>query len=216
MSGSDGFIEEVTQEVRRDRLNLLVRRYGWIAVVLVVAIVGVAAVFEWRGARQQAAARNLGDAMLQAVEAGSAESRRAALEGVAADGDAAALRDLLIAGELAEADPAAAAELLGAVAERADVDAIWRDLATLKLVMLPGGPLLPERKLELLAPLGQPGAPFRLSALEQTAHMQIALGRTDAAMATLTDLAGDVAASPQRRRRAEELLLALGAPRDGA
>ena len=44
MSNPDSFIEEVTEEVRRDRLFALFRKYGWIGVVLVLAIVGGASV----------------------------------------------------------------------------------------------------------------------------------------------------------------------------
>lgn len=40
MSDTDSFIEEVTEEVRRDRLFGLMRRYGWIAVLAVLLLVG--------------------------------------------------------------------------------------------------------------------------------------------------------------------------------
>ena len=40
MSQSDSFIEEVTEEVRRDRLFATMKRFGWIAIVLVLRIVG--------------------------------------------------------------------------------------------------------------------------------------------------------------------------------
>ena len=43
MSNSDSFIDEVTEEVRKDRLFQLFRRYGWIAGVVIVLIVGGAA-----------------------------------------------------------------------------------------------------------------------------------------------------------------------------
>ena len=39
MSNNDSFIDEVNDEVRRDRLYGMVRRYGWIAVVLIALIV---------------------------------------------------------------------------------------------------------------------------------------------------------------------------------
>ena len=41
MSDTDSFIDEVNEEVRRDRFYGLLRRYGWIAVVAVVGVVGV-------------------------------------------------------------------------------------------------------------------------------------------------------------------------------
>ena len=50
---TDSFIDEVTDEVRRDRLYLLMRRYGWIGVLVIVVIVGGAAWREKRAARFQ-------------------------------------------------------------------------------------------------------------------------------------------------------------------
>ena len=40
MSNPDSFIDEVTEEVRRDRLFALFRKYGWIGLVVVLGIVG--------------------------------------------------------------------------------------------------------------------------------------------------------------------------------
>ena len=46
MSDSDSFINEVSEELRRDRLFALMRRWGWLAGLVVLAIVGAAAWFE--------------------------------------------------------------------------------------------------------------------------------------------------------------------------
>ena len=48
MSDTDSFIDEVTEEVRRDRLFLLLRRWGWVGVLAVILIVGGAAFNEIR------------------------------------------------------------------------------------------------------------------------------------------------------------------------
>ncbi|MBC7157860.1 MAG: hypothetical protein H5U20_10170, partial [Rhodobacteraceae bacterium] len=100
MSNPDSFIDEVTEEVRRDRLFGLWRRYGWIAVAVVVAVVGTAAALEWQNARARAAAQALGDAMLAALAAPDSEARAAALAEIGADGPAAAIVDFLRASEL--------------------------------------------------------------------------------------------------------------------
>ena len=54
VSDTDSFIDEVTEEVRRDRLFGLMKRYGWIAVVAVLLIVGGAAYNEISKARARA------------------------------------------------------------------------------------------------------------------------------------------------------------------
>ena len=48
VSNPDSFIDEVTEEVRRDKLFAFFRRYGWIGVVLALLIVGGAAYSEWQ------------------------------------------------------------------------------------------------------------------------------------------------------------------------
>ena len=48
MSLNDSFIQEVSDEVRRDRLFGLFRRYGWVAACLILFLVGGAGINEWR------------------------------------------------------------------------------------------------------------------------------------------------------------------------
>ncbi|MDG1069700.1 MAG: hypothetical protein P8P40_15205, partial [Sulfitobacter sp.] len=79
MSNTDGFVQEVTDELRRDQMVAKLQRYGWIGVVAVLAIVGGAAFSEYRDAQQRAQAEGLGDAVLAALDATDATARAAAL-----------------------------------------------------------------------------------------------------------------------------------------
>src|SRR6056297_2951729 len=98
MSDADSFIDEVTEEVRRDRMYLLLRRWGWIGVVVVLAVVGGAAWNEYRKAQETATAQALGDAILAALEADAPAQRADALEQVQPETPAgAALRNMLVA-----------------------------------------------------------------------------------------------------------------------
>ena len=85
MSNTDSFIEEVTEEVRRDRLFGLFRKYGWIGGVVVLGIVGGAAWNEWSKARNEARAQAFGDAIIDALDTGTPEERTAAFAAIAAD-----------------------------------------------------------------------------------------------------------------------------------
>ena len=38
MSNTDGFIAEVEEELRRDKFTALLRRYGWIAALAIIAL----------------------------------------------------------------------------------------------------------------------------------------------------------------------------------
>ena len=58
MSNPESFIEEVTEEVRRDRLFAAFRKYGWIGVLLVLLTVAallalVSAVYYWRAKTEE-------------------------------------------------------------------------------------------------------------------------------------------------------------------
>ncbi|MBC7132582.1 MAG: hypothetical protein H5U16_05695 [Roseovarius sp.] len=211
MSNSDSFIEEVTEEVRRDRLYALMRRYGWIAVLAILLLVGGAAWNEWRKAQAQARAEAFGDALVAALALPEAEARAAALDTVTAPGPGgSALRDLLAAATRAETDPQGAATRLLAVADNAEVPQVYRQIATLKAVALPDSGLGVEDRRARLAPLAAGTGLLRLLAEEQLALIDIETGARDAAIARLAALAVDAEATAALRRRATQVIVALG------
>ena len=212
MSDSDSFIDEVNEEVRRDRLFALMRRYGWIAGALVVLIVGAAGWNEWRKANAQAEARALGDAVLDAVEEGDAASRAMALGAVEAEGPAATVVGLLAASERIEAgDAAAAAEFLRPLALDAEAAPEYSDLAALKLVLLgEAAGLEPGTRAQLLERLSQPGAPYRMIALEQRALDLAAAGRRQDAIDAASDLIVEQGVTQGMQRRLLQLIVGLG------
>ncbi|MEM8732099.1 MAG: hypothetical protein AAGF79_19470, partial [Pseudomonadota bacterium] len=85
MSNTDSFIDEVTEEVRKDRLYGLARKYGWIAILAVVLIVAGAAWNEYNKSRTQAAAEALGDGITAALAANDAAGRALALQSIETD-----------------------------------------------------------------------------------------------------------------------------------
>ncbi|TDL78138.1 hypothetical protein E2L08_12630 [Palleronia sediminis] len=211
MSNSDSFIQEVSEEVRRDRLFGLMRRYGWIAVTAVLILVGGAAWVEWTRATDRAAAQAFGDAIAAALEADNPEDRRAALDGIEATGGQRALVAMLAADTLATPEARAAARAdLAAIADDAAVPQVWRELAMLKTAMLMQGDAAPQEVIDLLEPLTIPGAPFRLLAMEQQAIAHVAAGDTDAALAQLQRIAGDDAATRDLQGRVRQLIVSLG------
>lgn len=207
----DSFIDEVAEEVRRDRLFRLMRRYGWIGIAAVVLVVGGAAVTEWRRAEARAAAEALGDGLYAALRSETPEARAAALDGLAT-GPGAAPALMLEAGALVAAgETEAAAARLQALAEDSGQPRIWRDLAALKRVMLLGRGLAPEERIAALQPLAAPGAPFRVFAVEQEALARLDAGEREPALALLRSLLADQEASLGLRLRAAQLMVALGA-----
>ena len=214
VSEADSFIDEVTEEVRRDRLFAFFRRYGWIGALLVVGVVGGAAWNEWRKATERAEAEAFGDAVLAATEA---DDRAAALGGIAAEGDRAAIRDLLESAVSIEAgarDGALAA--LADVAADPGLPAVYRYLARLKWVIMSGDDLAPADRDAALESLAAPGAPYRALALEQQALVHVAAGRQQEAIEALARLREDASASAGLQRRAAQLMVALGGDPDAA
>ncbi len=208
MSNNESFIDEVTEEVRRDKLYAGLRKYGWIGIAAVLLLVGGASANEWIKARERAAAEATGDAILAAVTRDITAGKLAALDDIGATGDLAAVLKLIAAGELT-ADLAAAAEQLAAVAADPDAPQLYRDLAVLKHAMLPDQ-MTPAERVEVLADLTAPGAPFRVLAEEQIALAEIELGETASARTRLEALLADNEASGALRQRAQTLIVALG------
>ena len=208
---NDSFIDEVSDEVRRDRLFALMRRWGWLAVLLVLLLVGGTAWVEWQAARDRAEAEAFGDGVVAALQIEDDDARIAALQDSPAPGAAAALRGLLAATEQeAAGDVAGAAATLDAVATDRDVPAIYRDLAGLKSQMLDVPDRDPATRRAALESLAAPGAPYALLASEQIALMDVAAGDTEAALTRLNAIVQDAGASQGLRDRASALIVALG------
>ncbi len=217
MSETDSFIEEVSEEVRRDRLYGYLRRYGWIAVLIVLVLVGGAAWREYTNAQARAAAEARGDAILAAVDAESAEARAAALAAVPDAGSAEHIVALFEAAAATEADdiPAAVAAY-ETVEGNADLPDRYRHLATLKRVILQAGDLEPAARIAAMGPLAAPGAPYRALAEEQIALAEIDTGETEAAITRLRALLQDTEATAGLRQRARQLIVSLGGDPDPA
>lgn len=211
MSNSDSFIDEVTDEVRRDRLYATFRRWAWVAVLAVVLVVAGAAWNEWRKARETARAQALGDAVVAALTLPEGEERAEALMALDAGGPAEAFTNLLAAAETVdEDDRATAIGALEAVASDEEVADRYAHLAALKLILLGAGDPDPAARIAALEPLSASGAPYRLLAQEQIALARVEQGEGEDAIAILRDILADEGASQDLRRRATQLIVALG------
>lgn len=214
MSETDSFIEEVTEEVRQDRVFNLLRRYGWIGVVAVLAIVGGTAFNEWSKAQARAKAQAAGDAIVAALETNAPEARVAALDALDESKftpGASAIVDFLKAAELGSSgEDAAAQAALGDIAAKGDLPDIYRQIATFKEASLTGDLSVDDRR-QRLSTLTRPGQPLRLLATEQLALIDIETGDKDAALEKLQALVVDAEVTAGLRQRATQLIIAMGA-----
>ncbi|MGJ8615722.1 MAG: tetratricopeptide repeat protein [Sulfitobacter sp.] len=212
MSDTDSFIEEVNDEVRRDRLYGYLRRYGWIAILVVVLIVGGAAWSEYRKAQQRAQAEGLGDAMLAALAANDSAERVTALASIEPGApSSAAILQLMTAAEQADAgDTAAAVDTLNALSLDGDVPAIYRQIAQFKSITLQGDTTPAADRRQALEAMAQPGNLLRLLATEQLALIDISEGDAEAAIAKYQMIISDAETTSDLQQRARQVIVALG------
>ena len=216
MSDVDSFIDEVTEEVRRDRLFLLLRRWGWIGVLAVVLIVGGAAFNEIRKARTTAEAQDLGDAILSALQENDSAARAAELAGVTSpsQGGEAVVKMLLSASQNEAGSVQDSVNSLNAIAVQGDLPEIYRALAAFKAALLQGDTLTASELRQQFEALAAPGAPLRLLAEEQLALIDVSEGNTDAAIQRLQALRQDAEIGIDLQQRAAQLIIALGGTPD--
>lgn len=209
MSNPDSFIEEVTEEVRRDRLFGLFRKYGWIGGVVVVALVGGAAWSEWSKSRAEARAQGFGNAIIDALDTGTPEERRAALSAITADGEQTALLQLILASDPDE-DRAATLAALDNVAGDSRLPVSYRDLAVLRRVLVGGAEMPIADRRAALQPIAAAGRPYRTLAEEQLAYLLVEEGKTDEAITAMIRVIQDQESSGQLRARLGQMVTALG------
>jgi hypothetical protein len=211
MSDTDSFIDEVNEEVRRDRMFNLVRRYGWIAVVAVLLLVGGAAWNEWRASQERAQSEALGDAIVAALQMETASERAAALQEIDTT-QAPAIVQLLSAAELvSDGQGGEAFAQLSAVQANQAVPSIYRQIAEFKsLVIADAGQDVAFRRNGFEGLISS-GSALRVLAEEQLALLDIAANDTGGALVRLQRLLEDSDVTPGVRRRVTQLITALGA-----
>jgi hypothetical protein len=206
MSNSDSFIDEVTEEVRRDRLFGYFRRYGWIPAVIIIGLVGGTAYNEWSTVQVAQVAQARGDALLDALELEDVAERAASLSTIAHEDEEALVAKLLAAGVDAEQ----AADLLGSIATDNTQPQYIRDLARLKMASIDGAVTVDEAAA-ILVELSEPGGVYRNVAMELLVALELRRGSIEAALALLQAHIKDADASSEQIQRMAELIVALGA-----
>lgn len=208
MSETDSFIQEVTEEVRQDRMFRLWKKYGPYAVAGVAVVVAASAGLNWMKHREVEKARETGGAFI-AANIDSVEDQETLVGSVA--GPAAVIARLRLAAAKAMAgDTEAAAALYREVAGEAGLDPAYADLASLQAVRVSAATMDPAAAIAALDPLTAEGAPYRLMALELRAALRLNAGETEAAHADLNAIITDAQATRASTERAAALLLSSG------
>ena len=206
MSDTDSFIDEVTEEVRRDRLFGYFRRYGWIAAVVILGLVGGTAYNEWSKSTAAQVAQARGDALLDALDMDDDTASIAALSEIATNEGGDVVASFLAAG----ADQSQAANLVGVIAANTDHPEYIRDLARLKLATTPDA-VSQDAAVLILTDLSAAGGLYRNAATEMLVAFELEGGNVDAAVTLLQAHIQDAQATQEQIQRMGELIVALGA-----
>lgn len=217
MAEKDTFIEEVDEEVRRDRALQLWQRYRVLLIAGVVAILGGVAGYQiwqkYRTGQAEAGARAFFAAQRQAQSGQHAEAAKAFASLQSGGHDAyRLLAQFQEAGQLVRAkDVAGAIAVYRRIAGDSGISSEYRDLARY-FAALNGFDSLPVDDLRQLLGGIPAGSPWSGVARELLAQSELKTGNRDAARKLLTELADDPAGPLGVRQRATELLAALGGP----
>lgn len=211
------FIEEVDEEVRRDRLETLWKRFSPVLIGAVAALLLAVGGYQvWKGwqADKAAAAGSAFSAALTQAQGGKAAEAAVALADLAksAPRGYAQLARFQQAAVLIEAkDAAGAVAVYDAIAGDAGVEARLRDLARYLAVYHGFDTLQPDALRQRLAGIAS-DSPWATNAREMQALVDLKAGDRDSARKLLTALADDPLVPTGVRGRAAELLAALGGP----
>ncbi|MDH3242023.1 MAG: tetratricopeptide repeat protein [Alphaproteobacteria bacterium] len=212
----DQFIEEVDEELKRERYQDLWRKYGtYIVAAVLLVVIAVAATVGWR--QYQANQRTQsGLAFLEAqrlVELGKKDDALAAFKALGKTGTA-GYRDLARFREAAalaqQGNEAAAAGVYDSIANDKGAEKLFRDLALVLYALNVADRAEPKALIERLKPLTESSAPWRFSALEVTALLHRRRGDDAAAKEIYRKLADDENAPVRLRTRAAEFLAVIG------
>ena len=206
---NDSFIDEVFDDLRRERLFRVFRKWGWLALLIILVIVGGVMWREYSQSRADKEARAWGDAILAAQAAGD-PTAISKVDPMGSEGRKMVSALLAASAWAGKGGNDAAVEALRAVIADANVDPALHDLAQLKLVMLQGADMEASERDEILSKLSRAGAPFELLALEQKAIALVGAGRNDDAVMLIRQIQQKDGLSEALRRRLSELMIALG------
>jgi len=208
VSETDSFIQEVTDEVRQDRMFRLWKKYGPYGVGAVIAIVAVSAGLNWMKHREVQKAREAGGAIL-ATDITSVADQEALVGSL--DGPAAELARMRLAAAKAESgDADGAAALYRQVAAETELGPAYAGLARLQAVRVRAATIGRDEAEAELEPLTAEGAPYRILALELRAMIRLNAGDAEGAHADLNEIIDSPTATRESSERALALLLSSG------
>ena len=209
-------LREIDEELRQDQFKVLWRKHGTAIVAGVLAVVVAVAGFQgwryWEAEKQRADATAYAIALEIAAEGDTkgALSQFATASEEAGDGYKLLMRFQAAALKAEDGDLDGAVADYERIAATTGIDDVYRDLATVLLVLRRSEEGSAEGLIDRIAPLAEDGRAFRFTAREIGAALALDAGDMDTARAYLARITDDLTAPQGARGRAAEILAAIG------
>ena len=210
MSNNESFMQEVSEEVRKDRFYRILKKWGWVGIALIVALVGGASFNEWNKESKINSARNLGDRVLAAIASKDvSDLKEIEIKNVSQD---IFIKNLMSAILFSDDKLDASKKALEEIGGIPGITKTYKDLNAFKLglLLLKSGNLTGEERFGVFEALVEPGSPFRSLAKEQQALILIEQGNIELAIKTLMEITDDSETTDTLRRRVAQLRISLG------
>ena len=210
MSNNESFIDEVSEEVRKDRFSRVLKKWGWVGILLIIIIVGGAALNEWYKDQKITSSRSFGDKILNSVNSNKLEDlRKISTSNSAQD----VLVSHLVFSELiSEKKIDDAKQVLVELQDLSGISTTYDELNLFKLGLLNknSGEMPLSDQFQYFEQLSRPGSAFRNLALEQMALILIEQKKANEAITILSRLRKDSEVTGSLYQRVTQLVISLG------
>lgn len=215
-SPNESFLREVDENLRRDRMQTIAKRYGkWFVAAVVLFLIAVAGYLYWQNRQKEQSAKHTEElsAIYDKIGAGKIDDAKKALQPLEKSDDAmvralALLTDSAIA--LDSNDRNLALAKYRAMQSDDDIPQAYRDLALVRATTLEFDKLKPEEVIARLEPLARSGNPWFGSAGELTAMAYLKQGQKQKAGELFKSIAEDKDVPGTIRSRAVQIAGTLG------
>ena len=213
---AETFVKEVDEELRRERLNSFITRYGaWLIAGIVLLLAAVGGMIWWKS-HQQALAAGQGESMLQALdsmEGGNRNAAKAKIDTLAeseVEGYRVAALFARASTQSEGGNAQAAIATLRSIAEDQNLAEPYRQAALIRQTALEFDRLQPQAVVRRLSPLARPGQPWFGSAGELVGMAQLKMHRPDLAGPLFQRIGRDERVPDTIRTRAIQMAGSLG------
>ena len=216
MANPESFLEEVAEEVRRDRLFKFFKKNGWIIAFVVVATLCASIAYEWRKNSEISRAKLNGDLLTLALEKSQKGNLEELLDLLSDNSpylrpssDLMAVTKLYYAELLynIDNDSSESLNVLEEIFYNESISTTLRQLAKIKYLLMFSGDN--KVKQDLIDELSSPDNHYRFLAQEHKMQTYLASGMSDEANRQIDLLLNNLEVSEQQKRRLMDLKLAI-------